>query len=136
MPLQAHPPFEVGEDLSAASRPLQVSAPSVLLAINAAEACERGSFYIPKEYTRDKKKKKNAAWRVSVSVSASAHTYAWELRARRPEQGVYLYIWFILTNSVLFADDSVLLYTESISNYEVVQPVIIHRDSSIEVSKG
>lgn len=62
-------------------------------------------------------------------------THAWELRARRPEQGAYLYIWFILTNSVLFTDGSVLLYTETISNYEVVQPVIIHRDS-IEVSKG
>ena len=94
-----------------------------------------GHFTFPRNIRATKKKKKNAAWRVSVSVSASAHTYAWELRARRPEQGVYLYIWFILTNSVLFTDGSVLLYTETISNYEVVQPVIIHRDS-IEVSKG
>ena len=61
-----------------------------------------------------------ASWRVSVSVSAR------ELRARRQSrQGVYLYICHLLT----------LLYTETISNYDVVQPVIFHRDS-IEVSKG
>ena len=34
-----------------------------------------------------------------------------------------------------FNDDSVLLYAETISNYEVVRPVIIHRDS-MQVSEG
>lgn len=74
----------------------------------------------------------DAAWRVSVSVNQSrAHICVGVEGAQASRQGVYLYSWFILTNSVLLT----LLYTETISNYDVIQPVIIHRDS-IEVSKG
>ena len=51
--------------------------------------------------------------------------------AEASRQGTELCVWFILPDSVLPIPPP--LYAETISNYEVVRPVIIHRDS-IEVS--